>query len=258
MLLAINIGNSNIDLGLYQDLSLIHHWCVSMDPNKTVDEYGLLFTQLLASEAVEVDQVSAIILSSVVPNIMDTMPIVCQKFFKQSPMIVGAGVKTGLNIRYDDPKEVGADRIVNAVAVKENYGTPAIVMDMGTAFTFDVIDVKGDYVGGLISPGIKITADSLVASTSKLPKIEIKHPRHLIGKNTVQAMQSGLVNGYIGMVDYIIKAIVKEMDLSIDQTNLVATGNYAKLIANLSDYPIEINPLLTLEGLCLIYQRNKA
>ncbi|MFB0972017.1 MAG: type III pantothenate kinase [Neofamilia sp.] len=257
MLLVIDIGNTNIVLGIYKDEELIYDWRISTDKDKTTDEYGLMLMQILNNTKLEIEDISDIIISSVVPTVMDILPEVCIKYFKIDPIVIGPGVKTGMNILYDNPKEVGADRIVNGVAAYNKYGGPLIVVDLGTAITFDVINEKGDYLGGVITPGIKISADALFLRASKLPKVEITKPEKVIGKNTVNSIQSGLVHGYVGLIDHIIEKIAEELELEISEINIVATGGFSKVISSESKYIQKMDQMLTLEGLRIIYERNK-
>lgn len=257
MLLVIDVGNTNIVLGIFKGKKLVYDWRISTDREKTADEYGLMLMQIMDSQNIKIDNINDIIISSVVPNIMDIFPEICEKYFNIKPIIIGPGVKTGMNILYDNPKEVGADRIVNGVAAFEKYGGPLIVIDLGTAITFDVINEKGEYLGGAIAPGIKIAADSLFVRASKLPKVEIVKPEKVIGKNTVNSMQSGIVYGYIGLIDTIIEKIIEEFKTTKDKIKIVATGGFSKLITNESKYIKTRDEMLTLDGLKIIYNRNK-
>lgn len=257
MLLVIDVGNTNIVLGIFKGKKLVYDWRISTDREKTADEYGLMLMQIMDSQNIKIDNINDIIISSVVPNIMDIFPEICEKYFNIKPIIIGPGVKTGMNILYDNPKEVGADRIVNGVAAFEKYGGPLIAVDLGTAITFDVINQKGDYLGGAICPGVKISADALFQRASKLPKVEILKPEKIIGKNTVNSMQAGLFYGYVGMIDYIIENTIKEMNFSVEDVKVIATGGYSRLFLNESKYIQKIDQMLTLDGLRIIYERNK-
>lgn len=256
MLLVIDVGNTNIVLGIFKGEKLIFDWRISTDKNKTVDEYGLMLRQMLGSADIDPKDIKDIIISSVVPNINDIFPEIANKYFDLEPIIIGPGVKTGMNILYDNPKEVGADRIVNSVAAFEKYGGPLIVVDLGTAITFDAINIHGDYLGGAICPGIKISADALFQRASKLPKVEIVPKEKVIGKNTVASMQGGIFFGYLGLIDAIIEKMIEELRTGDEKVKVIATGGFSKLFVEGSKYIEEIDPMLTLDGLRLIYERN--
>ena len=256
MLLAIDVGNTNIVFGAFKGKELIHDWRISSDQKKTSDEFGMLVTEMLANVQLKPVDIEAVIMSSVVPNIMHTMQNMIVKYFHQYPMIVGAGVKTGINIRYDNPKEVGADRIVNAVAALERYGGPCIIIDLGTAITFCVVDDKKNYLGGLILPGISISAEALVSRTSKLPKIEIIKPEKVIGKTTVSSMQNGLYYGFSTMIDGIVKHICGEIQMDPSDVHVIATGGFSNLLVSDSEYDIIIDRDLTMGGLRILYDLN--
>lgn len=258
MLLAIDVGNTNIVFGLFEGKKLTIDWRIATDKDKTSDEYGLLFDQVFRFNQIDISEIEAVIISSVVPTLMHTLPTTTKKYFNLDPIVIGPGVKTGMNIRYDNPKEVGADRIVNAVAAYEKYGGPVIIVDFGTANTFCYVNKEGDYMGGVITPGIKISAEALFLRTAKLPKVELVKPEKVIGKNTVNSIQSGVVYGFIGMVDYIIEKMIKEMNLDEAEVNVVATGGFSLLIASESKYINIIDKMLTLDGLRIIYERNKS
>ncbi|MDG0873080.1 type III pantothenate kinase [Paenibacillus thiaminolyticus] len=256
MILVIDIGNTNIVLGVYEEDKLLHNWRLSTSRQSTTDEYGVMIYNLFTMTKLSVKDIEGVILSSVVPPIMHTMEMLCKKYLNKAPLIVGPGVKTGLNIRIENPREVGADRIVNAVAAIELYGglKPLVVVDFGTATTFDVIDVKGNYVGGAIVPGIGISTEALYQRAAKLPRIELTKPKSVIGRNTVHSMQAGIIFGYVGQVDGIVDRITNELGA---EPTVIATGGMAELIASESRTIDTTNPLLTLEGLRLIYNRNK-
>ncbi|MDY3119074.1 MAG: type III pantothenate kinase [Peptoniphilus sp.] len=256
MLLVIDVGNTNIVFGVYKGKELIHDWRISSDNDKTSDEFGMLVTEMLNNVQLKPVNIEAVIMSSVVPNIMHTMQNMIVKYFHQYPLVVGAGIKTGINIRYDNPKEVGADRIVNAVASVEKYGGPCIIIDLGTAITFCVVDDKKNYLGGLILPGISISADALVSRTSKLPKIEIIKPEKVIGKNTVSSMQNGLYYGFSSMIDGIVMHICKELGRAAEDIKIIATGGFSSLLVTDSRYDILIDRDLTLDGLRILYEMN--
>lgn len=257
MLLVIDVGNTNIVLGVYDGEKLINDWRVATNKDKTSDEYGLVIEQIFNYHGLKTSDIDAVIISSVVPPLMYTLQAVSKKYFKCDPYIVGPGIKTGMNIKYDNPKEVGADRIVNAVAAYEQYGGPIIVVDFGTAITFCAISKSGEYLGGAIAPGIKISSEALFMRTAKLPKVEIVKPDRVICKNTVSSIQAGLIYGYVGLVDNIIAKMKEELSEEGEVKTVVATGGLASLISSESKYINRIDKLLTLEGLRIIYDRNK-
>jgi len=254
MILVMDVGNTNIVIGIYDGKNLLYHWRMSTDRDKTSDEFGMFIMNLFNYVKLDVSMIEGVIIASVVPPIMYSVEHAIRKYFKLEPIIVGPGIKTGINIKYENPREVGADRIVNAVAGYEIYGGPLIIVDFGTATTYCAISSKGDYIGGVISPGIKISAEALFQKAAKLPRIELAKPETTIGRNTVVSMQSGIVYGYIGQVDYIVRRMKREM--KEDNIKVIATGGLARLIASESETIEEINGLLTLEGLRMIYQRN--
>lgn len=255
MLLVIDVGNTHTVLGVYQGERLLHHWRVWTDREKTSDEYGILVRNLYDGSHFSSQEIAAIVLSSVVPPLTPTIIELCVRYFGIQPLVVGPGVKTGISIQMDNPKEVGADRIVNAVAAFARYGRACIVLDFGTATTFDYVSSKGDYMGGIIAPGAGISAEALFRQASKLPRVEIAKPPSVIGKNTVAAMQSGLFYGYLGLVEGIIDRMKRELR---SDPVVVATGGLAGILAKESSKIHEIDENLTLEGLRIIYERNRA
>jgi type III pantothenate kinase len=244
MILVLDVGNTNIVIGVYEDKKLLYHWRMGTDKEKTSDEFGMFIVNLFRHEKLEIDKVEAVVIASVVPPIMYSLEHAIRKYFKVTPIIVGPGIKTGLNIKYENPREVGADRIVNAVAAQEIYGGPIIVVDFGTATKFCAITSKGEYLGGAICPGVKIAAEALFQRAAKLPRIELVKPETVIGRNTVTNLQSGIIYGHMGQVEYVVKRIKKEM--KEEGIKVIATGGLARLIANETDSIDEINSNLTL------------
>jgi type III pantothenate kinase len=256
MLLVIDVGNTNTVLGLYDGEQLIHDWRIRTVVDHTVDEYGMLIYNLYKTSRISSRRIiKDIIISCVVPPMLNILEPLCMKYFDVKPLIVGPGVKTGMPIFYDNPKEVGADRIVNAVAGYEKYKQDLIIVDFGTATTFDYVSKKGEYMGGCISPGIMISSEALFERAAKLPRVELSKPRSVVGKDTVSSMQAGIMFGYAGLVDGIcerIKAEVKSDPL------VVGTGGLARIVAPETKSIKVVDDMLTLEGLRIIYLRNKA
>ena len=252
MLLVIDVGNTNIVLGIFKDQELVDHWRVSTDRLRTTDEYGVLIRNLFYLNGVDSEEIDAIIISSVVPPVMPTLERMCQRYFGLTPLVIGPGVKTGMDIKYDNPREVGADRIVNAVAAYEKFGGPVIIIDFGTATTF-CADKKGTYLGGAICPGIGISTDALVQRTAKLPRIEVVQAEKVICRNTVESMQAGVFYGFVGQVDGIVTRMRRELGC---KAKVVATGGLAVIVAPATDAIDVVEPMLTLEGLKIIYDRN--
>jgi type III pantothenate kinase len=259
LILVLDVGNTNIVLGAYEGKTLIADWRLATDHKRTADEYGIQVTQLFMQKDIGLDEVEGVIISSVVPNIMYTVEHMVRKYFNKTPMVVGPGIKTGINIKYDNPREVGADRIVNAVAAHEIYaGRPLILIDFGTATTFCAVTKNGDYLGGTICPGIKISAEALFEKASKLPRVELVKTSGVICRNTVTSMQAGIIHGYTGLVDFIVEKMKNEMEVYGEfEPVVIATGGLATLISEDSKHMDKILPYLTLEGLRLIYEKNK-
>ncbi|MCR5482607.1 MAG: type III pantothenate kinase [Clostridia bacterium] len=260
MLLAFDVGNTNIVLGAFRDGKLIQNWRLETDNNKSADEYGMIVNQLFSYEGLKITEVEDVIISTVVPSVLYTLQHLSMKYFKKRAIVIEPGVKTGLLIKYDNPKQIGADRIVNAVAAYAKYGGPLIVIDFGTATTFCAVTDNAEYLGGTIAPGLKISSEALFEKTAKLPKVELEEPGHVICRNTIQSMQSGLVYGHMGVVDYIVSKMKKELEEYCGngkRAKVIATGGLATLIENGIDCIDCVDKLLTLEGLELIYRKNR-
>jgi type III pantothenate kinase len=253
MLLVIDIGNTNTVLGVFDGETLIHHWRIFTNREKTSDEYGILIRNLYAASHFSSREITAIIISSVVPPITPIFVDLCANYFGITPLVVGPGIKTGISVKMDNPKEVGADRIVNAVAAHVKYKGHCIVVDFGTATTFDYVSSTGDYMGGVIAPGVNISAEALFRQASKLPRIEVAKPAGVVGKNTVAAMQSGIFFGYVSLVEGIVDRMKKE--LKVDPV-VVATGGLARVFSGETNRIAFIDENLTLEGLRIIYEKN--
>ncbi|MBL4953549.1 type III pantothenate kinase [Neobacillus sp. OS1-32] len=253
MIFVFDVGNTNTVLGVYKGDQLKFHWRIETSRNRTEDEFGMSIKALFEHAGLRFSDIDGIIISSVVPPIMLALERMCQKYFQLKPLIVGPGIKTGLNIKYENPREVGADRIVNAVAAIHEYGSPLIIVDFGTATTYCYVNEDRQYLGGAIAPGIGISTEALYSKAAKLPRIEIARPEGVIGKNTVAAMQAGIVYGYVGQVEGIVKRMSEQ---SKTKPKVIATGGLAPLIANETNVIDVVDPFLTLKGLQLIYKRN--
>ena len=254
MLLAIDIGNTNVTLGVFDKEALRATWAIATDIKKTADEYAVFLMNLLPRDGLDIKDVDQISIACVVPPLLSTIEDMCNRYFKTTPLVVGPGVKTGVRICTDNPREVGADRIVNVAAAHRIYGGPAIVIDFGTATTFDVLSKGGDYLGGAIAPGIVISAEALFTRASKLPRIELIPPEKAIGKNSVEAMQAGIMFGYAGLIENLVGRIRKEMG---GKAKVIATGGLSAVIASETQVIEIVDKNLTLVGLRLIHEMNR-
>lgn len=255
MLLAVDIGNTNISFGVFEGEELRATWRMATNVNQMADEYAALLLNLLHHQGLNISDIQEVALCSVVPPLTTTFVDLSQRYFHTTPLVVGAGVKTGVRIRMDNPREVGADRIADAAAAHHLYGGPVIIIDLGTATTFGIVSKEGDYIGGIIATGIATAAEALFTRTAQLPRVELAHPKRVIGTNTVTAMQSGIIYGYASLVEGMLARIQQELG---EKVKVVATGGYAGLIARETAVIDEVNPDLTLVGLRLIYLMNKA
>lgn len=254
MILTLDIGNTNIKTALFEGMEMKEYWRLSTNRDRTSDEYGMAMMNLLNHYGIERGQVEGIMMSSVVPQINFTIEHMCRSYFGMEPMKIEPGVRTGINIKYENPRELGSDRIANAVAAYELYGGPCITIDFGTATSFGAISAKGEFLGGAICPGLKLAADALTDRTAKLPRFELVKPENVIGRNTVANMQAGIVYGYIGQIKYLVNRMKREM--GVEGIKVIATGGLAVLVAGESSVIDVMDGLLTLKGLRLIYEKN--
>ncbi|HEV2175998.1 MAG TPA: type III pantothenate kinase [Terriglobia bacterium] len=254
MLLVIDVGNTNTVLGVYEGKDLRAHWRLTTNPSQTADEYGILIRNLFALDRIESSKITGIMIASVVPPLNGLLAEMAEKYFGLKALFLGPGTRTGMAIHYDNPLEVGADRIADAVAAYEKYGGPCVVVDFGTGINFDVVSEKGEYLGGAIAPGLGIAAEALFERAARLPRVEIREPERAIGTNTVASMQSGLFYGAVGAMDGILDRIIAVLGKN---AKVVTTGGQASLIAGASKYRPPIDPSLTLDGLRIIYERNQ-
>ncbi|MDR1496263.1 MAG: type III pantothenate kinase [Clostridiales Family XIII bacterium] len=259
MLLAFDVGNTNIVLGVFKDGELVQNWRMETMVSRSADEYGMMINQLFAYEGLDPVEVDDVIVSTVVPSVLYTLQHMSTKYFNSRALIVGPGIKTGLIVKYDNPSQVGADRIVNAVAALTKYGGPAVIIDLGTATTFCAVSDKWEYLGGSIAPGLKISSEALFEKTAKLPRVELDEPGRTICKNTSESMQAGLVYGHMGMIEYMCGKMKQELSDCCDgkPVKVIATGGVAMMMADGVNCIDHVDKLLTLEGLNFIYEKNR-
>ena len=255
MIFTMDVGNTNIKTALFEGREMRNYWRISTNTSYTSHEYGLILEGLFARAGLSLDAVEGIVMSSVVPTINFTLEHMCKNYFGKMPMTVAPGIKTGINLRYENPRELGSDRIANAVAAQAEYGGPCIFIDFGTATTFGAIDHLGAFAGGCICPGLKLTSEALVSGTAKLPRFELVKPDHVISRTTVTNLQAGVIYGYIGQVNYLVQRFRKE--LGAPDALVVATGGMARLVADEVGTIDKLDGILTLKGLRLIYERNR-
>ena len=255
MIFTMDVGNTNIKTALFDGTEMKQYWRVSTSKSYTSDEYGLILSGLFRHEGYDMRDVEGIIMSSVVPTVNFTLEHMCQNYFGKTPMMVAPGIRTGINLRYENPRELGSDRIANAVAAQAEYGGPCVFIDFGTATTFGAIDAQGAFAGGCICPGLKLTSAALVTGTAKLPRFELVKPDHVIGRTTLTNLQSGLIYGYIGQVHYLVQRMRRE--LNAPNAFVVATGGMARLVVQEDSVINKLDGILTLKGLRLIYERNR-
>lgn len=255
MLLTIDIGNTNVTYGVFEGEQLRATWRMATNVNQMADEYAALLLNLLNHNDIAISDIKNITICSVVPPLTTAFTDLSERYFHITPLMIGAGVKTGVRIRFDNPREVGPDRIANAAAAHHLYTGPVIVVDMGTATTFDTVSREGDWIGGAVAPGIAVAAEALFARTATLPRVELVHPKQAIGTNTISAMQSGIVFGYVGLIEGIVARIQQELE---EKAIVIATGGYASLMAGETSIIKAVNPDLTLIGLRLIYEMNRS
>ncbi|MBP3541223.1 MAG: type III pantothenate kinase [Clostridia bacterium] len=255
MILTMDVGNTNIKTALFDGTEMKQYWRLSTSKSSTSDEYGLKLCALFEHEGYKLSDVEGIVMSSVVPTINFTLEHMCKNYFHMAPMIVAPGIRTGINLKYENPRELGSDRIANAVATQAEYGGPSIFIDFGTATTFGAIDADGAFLGGCICPGIKLTSEALVSGTAKLPRFELVRPESVISRTTVTNLQSGVINGYIGQIDYLVRKFREE--LKAPDALVVATGGMAVIVAEENGIIDKLDGILTLKGLRILYERNR-